>query len=170
MQHGSVCIQYAHKSRWNTLKLFIVTTEGPTIIRLPSFRNLELISHHCTIEEDKGLINPIVDLTHSYPNQFDGIGHFIVLKPDHHLVIHAPRKCPIHLRDEIEEELKTVESQGIIRPNGLAALCTFKRRMENFAYVYTQRIWTERSWDAIIRLLQWRSWHTSCQVLKTSQN
>ena len=30
-------------------------------------------------------------------------------------MIHAPRKCPIHLRDEIEEELKTMESQGIIR-------------------------------------------------------
>ena len=30
-------------------------------------------------------------------------------------MIHAPRKCPINLRDEIEEELKTMESQGIIR-------------------------------------------------------
>ena len=30
-------------------------------------------------------------------------------------MIHAPRKCPIHLRDEIEEELKTMESQDIIR-------------------------------------------------------
>ena len=30
-------------------------------------------------------------------------------------MIYAPRKCPIHLKDEIEEELKTMESQGIIR-------------------------------------------------------
>ena len=30
-------------------------------------------------------------------------------------MIHAPRKCPTHLRDEIEEELKTMESQSIIR-------------------------------------------------------
>ena len=30
-------------------------------------------------------------------------------------MIHAPRKCRKHLRDEIEEELKTMESQGIIR-------------------------------------------------------
>ena len=36
----------------------------------------------------------------------------MVLNPDHHPMIHAPKKCPIYLRDEIEEELKT---QGIIR-------------------------------------------------------
>ena len=97
-----------------------MTTEGPTITGLPSLRNMELKSLHCTIEEDKGPINPIIELTNSYPNQFDPIGYFksdyhIVLKPDHHPMIHVPRKCPIHLRDEIEEELKTMESQGIIR-------------------------------------------------------
>ena len=120
VQHGSVCIQCAHKGKWTTLKFFVVTTEGPTVIGLPSLRNLELISLHWTIEEDKGPINSIVELTNSYPNQFDRIGHFksdyhIVLKSDHYPMIHAPRKCPIHLRDEIEEELKTMESQGIIR-------------------------------------------------------
>ena len=120
VSHGSVYIQCAHKGKWTTLKFFVVITEGPTIIGLPSLRNLELISIHCTIEEDKGPINPIVELTNSYPNQFDCIGHFksdyhIVLKPDHHPMIHAPRKCPVHLKDEIEEELKTMESQGIIR-------------------------------------------------------
>ena len=93
---------------------------GPTIIGLPSLRNLELISLHCIIKEEKGPINSFIELTNSYPNQFDRQGHFksdyrIVLKPDHHPVIHAPRKCPIHLRDKIEEELKTMESQGIIR-------------------------------------------------------
>ena len=120
MQHGSVCIQCAHKGTWTTLKFFVVTTEGPTIIGLLSLRNLELISYHCTIKEDKGPINSIVELTNTYRNQFDHIGYFksdyhIVLKPDHHPVIHAPRKYPIHPRDEIEEELKTMESQGIIR-------------------------------------------------------
>ena len=73
MQHGSVYIQCAHKGKWTTLKFFVVTTEGLTIIGLPSLRNLELISLHCTIEEDKGPINSIVELTNSYPNQFDRI-------------------------------------------------------------------------------------------------
>ena len=53
MQHGSVCIQCAHKGKWTTLKFFIVTTEGPTIIGLPSLRNLELISLYSTIKEDR---------------------------------------------------------------------------------------------------------------------
>ena len=72
------------------------------------------------MKKTKVQINSLIELTNSYPNQFDRIGHFksdyhIVLKPDHHPMIHAPRKCPIHLRDDIEEELKTIESQGIIR-------------------------------------------------------
>ena len=114
MQHGSVCIQCAHKGKWTTLEFFVLTTEGPTIIGLLSLRNLELISLHCTIKDDKGPIDSIVELTNSYPNQFERIGHFksdyhIALKPDHNLVIHAPRKCPIHLRDGIKEEWKTME-------------------------------------------------------------
>ena len=123
VQHGSVYIQCANKDKWTTLYFFVVTTEGPTIIGRLSLRNLELISLHCTIKEDKGPINSIVELTNSYPNQFDRIGHFksdyhIVLKPNHHPMIHALRKCPIHLRDDIEEELKAMESQVIIRKVG----------------------------------------------------
>ena len=114
-------------------------------MRLPSLRNLELISFHCTIEEDKGPINPIVEFTNSYPNQFDRVGHFksvyhIVLNPDHHPMIHAPRICPLHLRDEIEKELKPWNPKALLETlasllNRSAAYCTFERRMENFAYV-----------------------------------
>ena len=67
MQHGSICIQCAHKDKWNTLKFFVVTTEGPTIIGLPSLRNLELISLHCTIKNNKDPINSIVELKKLIP-------------------------------------------------------------------------------------------------------
>ena len=53
VQHDSVYIQCTHKGKWTTLKFFVVTTEGPTIIGLPSLRNLELISLYSTIKEDR---------------------------------------------------------------------------------------------------------------------
>lgn len=67
MQHGSIGIQCAHKDKWSTLKFFVVTTEGPTIIGLPSLRNLELVSLHCTIKENKDPINSIVELKKFLP-------------------------------------------------------------------------------------------------------
>ena len=54
------------------------------------------------------------------PNQFDRISsfkgdHHIVPKPDNHPVIHAPRKYPIHIREEIKTELDDWIEQGITR-------------------------------------------------------
>ena len=43
-QHSSVGIQYPCKGKWTTLKFFVVTTECPTVIGLPSLRDLVLIT------------------------------------------------------------------------------------------------------------------------------
>lgn len=88
IQHGSIYIQCGHKDKWKTLKFFVVTTEGPTIIGLPSLRDLELISLHCTIQQKKDPINSVIELKNAYASQFDRIRHFksdyhIVLKSDH---------------------------------------------------------------------------------------
>ena len=37
-----------------------------------------------------------------------------MLRPNNHLIIHAHRKCPIHMRNEIKAELDEMVSQGII--------------------------------------------------------
>ena len=54
-----------------------------------------------------------------YPDQFDRTDSFtgeyqIVLQTDNHSVIHTPRKCLIHMRDEIKTELDGMMEQGII--------------------------------------------------------
>ena len=56
-----------------------------------------------------------------YPDRFEGIGKFpgtchIELKEDVTLVVHPPRKYPIHLKEEIQEQLDTMVSLGVIEP------------------------------------------------------
>lgn len=48
-QHGSI---HTYKGEWKTLKFFIVTLEAPTILGLPSLRDLELVMMHCIIQEN----------------------------------------------------------------------------------------------------------------------
>ena len=68
-----------------------------------------MVTLHCEIKETKQ-IQSINDLLKDYSKQFDHIGHFpckchIVLNPTITTVMHAPRKCPIYLKDEIKKEL-----------------------------------------------------------------
>ena len=56
------------------------------------------------------------DILSQYSGCFEGIGHFpgdlykFHLKPDHKPARHAPRKVPVHLKEEIESLVK----QGIL--------------------------------------------------------
>ena len=59
------------------------------------------------------------DLTREFPDRFTGINKFpgeykILLCPDAHLVIHAPRKCPIGLWPKVKEHLAKMEALGVI--------------------------------------------------------
>ena len=65
-------------------------------------------------------ITNIEQLMKSYPTSFDTLGQFkgdyhIVLKPDSQPVVHATRKCPIQMRNEIKQTLYDMENNGIIR-------------------------------------------------------
>ena len=59
------------------------------------------------------------DLMREFPDRFTGIGKFpgeykIQLHPDAHLVIHAPKKCPIALCPKVKEHLVKMEALGVI--------------------------------------------------------
>ena len=62
----------------------------------------------------------IDDLKKKLPDQFDRIGSFegkasLFLKRDARLSIDALRKCSIHLKARLQQELDTMENDGIIR-------------------------------------------------------
>ena len=59
------------------------------------------------------------DLVSQYPDCFDGIGKFpgqyhITVDQSVPPVVHAQRRVPLSLRDDIKNELTDMESQGII--------------------------------------------------------
>ena len=136
-QNGSIQIHCAYKGEWRLVKFYIVTSNGPTILCLPSLQDLSLVTLHCSIQRtkcapvnhvtntpltpsDNTPINSTKYLIEAYPDQFDRIGNFagenhIVLRPNNYPIVHAPRKCPIHLRDEVKSELDEMVSQGIIK-------------------------------------------------------
>ena len=65
-------------------------------------------------------INNTSDLITHYPKQFDQIGNFkglatLVVNEDAIPFIDPPRKCPIHIKDEIKEQLDSLEKQTVIR-------------------------------------------------------
>ena len=136
-QHGSIQIQCAYKGECKLVKFYIVTSNGPTILGLPSLQDLRLVTLHCSIQRtkcapfnheintpvtpsDNTPINSTKDLIEAYPDQFDVIGNFageyhIVLRPNNHPLVRATRKCPIHKRNDIKAELDEMISQGIIQ-------------------------------------------------------
>ena len=105
---------------------FLIDNEWPGILGLPSLIQLDLVTLHCAVQADEQSIQRnenkgvhIDDLLKQYPNQFDCIGNFhgeylIVTGPQVQPVIHAPRKCPIQLKDEIKNCLHEMVGNGMI--------------------------------------------------------
>ena len=119
-QIGTIQLQCKYnQDTWSTETFFIVDTNGLAILGLPTCRNLKMVTLHCEIKEAKQM-EFINDLLWKYQKQFDCFGHFpgkyhIVLDPTVTPEIYAPRKYPIHLRDELKRELDKMEKDRIIR-------------------------------------------------------
>ena len=113
-QYGSIRLPCRYScSEWVYAEFFLTDTNGPAILGLPDWRQLKLVTLHCAI--DKGTCSPndtgdhspvksVEDLNQLYADRFDSLGHFpgtyhIVLDPNVQPTIHAPRKCPIQMKD-----------------------------------------------------------------------
>ena len=65
-------------------------------------------------------INNVQDMKERYPEQFDRLGNFageakLTVKEEAEPFIDAPRKCPIHVKDELKLEIDKLVTQGVIR-------------------------------------------------------
>ena len=122
--HGCVTLPCEYDGHTTDAKFYVAEAAGPVILGLPSSRNLHLVTLHCAVGASEPAlstpaINTTEDLKRAYPGQFDRIGNFpgqyhIVLSENAQPVIHAPRRCPVHLREELKEELESMEKEGVI--------------------------------------------------------
>ena len=148
-QYGSITLPCRYScSKWGYAEFFLTETNGPAILGLPGSRQLKLVTLHCAI--DKGMCSPhetgdhspvksVEDLMQLCADRFDSLGHFpgiyhIVIDLNVQPTIHAPRKCPIQIKDEIKSELQKMEEARVIKrvtePTDWVSSLTFSRKRD----------------------------------------
>jgi transposase InsO family protein len=129
-QHGEITLRCQYRdSSWQTLAFYIAESEGPAILGLNSCKIMDIVSLRC---DDIGIdicathaskstssVSSVNDLIKMFPDSFDTLGSFpgeyhITVDPTVAPVVHAPRKYPIQLRQDIKDELTKMEAMGVI--------------------------------------------------------
>ena len=131
--YGTTTISCVYNNIEFNINFTIVKSPGPPILGLPTCRRLNLIKMLCSTNTN----TPTSPLHHTisklpanydigvlverYPHRFQGIGNFpgklqISLNNEVRPVIHATRRVPINLHDEVSTELQRMTSIGIITP------------------------------------------------------
>ena len=132
-QFGTCEIKCSYKNNSTSATLYVTDVHSRAIIGLPTALDLHLITLNCSVEKsqetsptkDTAKLKPstcIDNKSHliaQYPNCFNGIGKFqgeyhITLDPSVPPIIHAPRRVPISLKDDIKHELEEMEQLDII--------------------------------------------------------
>jgi len=129
---GTIQIPCQHKnSVWDQATFYVVDVDGPAIVGLPTCERLHLVTINVDNVRDNtsdcgkpkvtpAQIHDIKDLVSLYPQQFDKIGNFkgtarLHLKDDAEAFIDAPRKCSVHIKDKLKQEIDNLVSQKVIR-------------------------------------------------------
>jgi len=114
---------FAATCKGKNLTFFVVDSSSPNILGLEACRDLGLVKINCTLKTEEldhnGRALTMDILKEKYPQCFDSVGNFpgefhIDLEEGATPVIHSPRKCPIHIRSELRQELTKMEQLGVI--------------------------------------------------------
>jgi len=113
---------------WSRARFYVVDVDGPAVLGLPTCEHFNIITINELTGESETSSKPsppkpiksVRDLKKMFPDQFDKIGSFktpakLHLKPDAQPTIDAPRKCSIHIRDKLKQEIDKMEADGIIK-------------------------------------------------------
>ena len=117
--YGSLDLELSHKVKLTKAKFYVVDVEGPCIIGLPTCEKLKLVTISCS-EINTTDISSVESLKQAYPGQFDTLGDFQGPAQLHTKVgaepsIDPPRKCSVHLEEQLKAELEKMVKQGVIR-------------------------------------------------------
>ena len=123
---GSLTFDLRKKKDTRTIKakFYVVDVAGPVIIGLPTCKSLDIVRVNVDSMCDKPYqptFQSITDVMAMFPDCFDTIGKFegeenLILHTDSTPHVDPPRKCPIHLKERIFDEIQNMVKQDIIKP------------------------------------------------------
>ena len=133
LQYGTCELMLNHRGKRQSATFFVVQTNGPLIIGLPTCRSLGLVTlnyaistEHQAITNDKhwtiiGDEDAKLKILREYNDVFQGIGclegeYHITVDPSIPPVIHPPRRVPVALQEPLKEELDSLTAKGILSP------------------------------------------------------
>ena len=117
--YGSLDLELSHKGKLTKAKFYVVDVEGACIIGLPTCEKLKLVTINCN-EINTTDVSSVESLKQAYPGQFDTLGDFqgpaqLHTKLGAEPSIDPPRKCSVHLEEQLKAELEKMVKQGVIR-------------------------------------------------------
>ena len=140
-QYGKMTVPCSYNSERIDTEFYVSDSAGPAILGLPSCRRLHLMEMNCEIKSvPNKRVDSTSDLVAAYPDRFEGIGNFsgefhITVDNSVTPVIHAPRRCSIHLKDEVKDELDNMERLGVIskvtEPTDWVSSLVYSRKSNN---------------------------------------
>ena len=129
MQHGKCQIDCVFNGRKSGATFFVMEADGLAIIGLPTWLEIN-VTLNCSAQQGSPLntnrtceqvtsIKDKDDQVKHYPDCFDGVGKF---QDQYHITVdlsvppgvHAKKREPLSLLEDIKDELDDMESQGII--------------------------------------------------------
>ena len=116
-QYGTTRLKCAHETTTCDTDFFVADTPDP--VRTAYLSQAE-VSNLAPCRERRPSAAEIKEyLLRMYPDCFEGIGKFretfhITLDPTVTPVVHAPRRCPIHIKDEVKNEINQMVDLGVI--------------------------------------------------------
>ena len=125
---GSLTFDLRKKKDTETIKakFYVVDVAGPVIIGLPTCKSLDLVRVNVDVDSMcnkpyQHTFQSITDVMAMFPDRFDTIGKFegeenLILHTDSAPHVDPPRKCPIHLKERIFDEIQNMVKQDIIKP------------------------------------------------------
>jgi hypothetical protein len=121
-QFGTCAFPCKYSDVQTTLDFYVSDVDGPAILGLQSCRKLKLVQMNCNIDlSENTKVDNKEDLKRLFPDRFDGIGDFegeyhIVIDPNVPPVIHAARRCPLPIKNDIKKELDEMVKMDVITP------------------------------------------------------
>ena len=132
-QYGTCELMLDHRGKKQSATFFVVQSNAPLIIGLPTCRSLGLVTlnyaistqhqavknnDHCSVMGD---MNGKCEILRKYADVFQGIGclegeYHITVDPSVPPVIHPPRRVPVALQKPLKEELDSLTAKGILSP------------------------------------------------------